>query len=87
MSNTGTNKKSSPPKFWKTSDATNAVEHLKKASGAIGVTFPSLDREHFSIDCPLVEMGRMRPDVVEKLADALDELVALRAKIAEETDE
>ena len=71
-----------PPQFWGTSEADNAAKALADAMGGVGITIPSLSREYFSIDYPLIELGKVRPDVAVQLANALTELVKLREQVA-----
>jgi hypothetical protein len=75
-------KRVAPPTKWSGKEVNDAVQALKEALSAVGVTFPSLDREHTTINSPLVELGRCRPDVAEDLAACLVELVELREKVA-----
>jgi hypothetical protein len=75
-------KRAVPPTRWSSKEANDAVQALKEALAAVGVTFPSLSREYSAIDSPLVDLGRCRPDVAQDLAARLTELVELREKVA-----
>jgi hypothetical protein len=70
-----------PSSVWTTAEADNAVKALAEATGKVGITIPSLGREYMSLDFPLVELGKVRPDVAVQLARALTELVDLREKV------
>ncbi|MBW8736019.1 MAG: hypothetical protein JF621_02405 [Streptomyces turgidiscabies] len=48
-----------------------AVESLRAALTENGIVFPSLNVEFASPDLKLVELGRVRADVAERLAEAL----------------
>lgn len=48
-----------------------AVESLRAALTENGIVFPSLSVEFASPDLKLVELGRVRADVAERLAEAL----------------
>uniref|UniRef100_A0AAU3I5Z2 Uncharacterized protein n=1 Tax=Streptomyces sp. NBC_01393 TaxID=2903851 RepID=A0AAU3I5Z2_9ACTN len=63
-----------PPEYWTTKDADNAVKRVKEATEAAGIKLPSVDRQYYTLDCPLVELGRVTPKTAFKLADSLDEL-------------
>jgi hypothetical protein len=82
MAGTRAKRQGQPPTTWSTKEAVDAVQVLKGALAAVGVTFPSLDREYSAMSSPLVELGRCRPDVAQDLADLLAELVELREKVA-----
>jgi hypothetical protein len=75
-----TKKQGALPTRWSVKETNDAVQALKDALMGVGVLFPSLDREHSSLESPLVDLGRCRPDVAVALADCLVELVELRAK-------
>jgi hypothetical protein len=82
MAGTRAKRRAVPPTKWSSKEANDAVQALKDALSAVGVTFPSLGREHSAIDSPLVDLGRCRPDVAQDLAARLVELVELREKVA-----
>jgi hypothetical protein len=82
MAGTRTKKQRTPPTRWSVKETNDAVQALKDGLTAVGVTFPSLDREHSALDSPLVDLGRCRPDVAQDLAACLVELVELRGKVA-----
>jgi hypothetical protein len=82
MAGTRAKRQGQPPTTWSTKETTDAVQSLKAALAAVGVTFPSLDREYSAMSSPLVELGRCRPDVAQDLAALLVELVELREKVA-----
>ncbi|MGW0626116.1 hypothetical protein [Streptomyces sp. NPDC002758] len=82
MAGTRTQKQRTPPTRWSVKETNDAVQALKDGLTAVGVTFPSLDREHSALDSPLVDLGRCRPDVAQDLAACLVELVELRGKVA-----
>lgn len=54
-------------------EAVRAAQELHSALAANGITLPSLDVERADpfIGVVLVDLGRARPDVVRKLAEAL----------------
>jgi hypothetical protein len=82
MAGTRAKKQGPPPTTWSTKETTDAVQALKDGLAAVGVTFPSLDREYSAMPSPLVDLGRCRPDVAQDLAACLVELVELREKVA-----
>jgi hypothetical protein len=82
MAGTRAKKQGTPPTRWSVKETNDAVQALKDGLTAVGVTFPSLDREHSALDSPLVDLGRCRPDVAQDLAACLVELVELREKVA-----
>jgi len=52
-------------------DPHTAVESLRAALTENGIVFPSLRVEPASPDLKLVELGRVRADVADRLAEAL----------------
>ncbi|MCX4612103.1 hypothetical protein [Streptomyces mirabilis] len=48
-----------------------AVESLRAALTEVGIVFPSLRVDPASPELKLVELGRVRADVANRLADAL----------------
>jgi hypothetical protein len=75
------------PLTWDSKTADDAVAALKLATAQVGITLPSLSRDFSSLDNPLVELGRARPDVVKHLADCLVELVELRGMVESMNEE
>jgi hypothetical protein len=86
MAGSRTKKQGALPTRWSIKETNDAVQALKDALAGVGVLFPSLDREHSSLESPLVDLGRCRPDVAVALADCLVELVELREKVKEGAD-
>lgn len=82
MAGTRAKKQGMPPTRWSVKETNDAVQALKDGLTAVGVTLPSLSREHSALDSPLVDLGRCRPDVAQDLAACLVELVELREKDA-----
>lgn len=76
----GTSSRAQQPLVWTTTDADNAVKALMDATDRLGITIPSLAREYMSLDFPLVELGKVRPDVAMELAKALTELADFRER-------
>lgn len=74
-------KKTKVPTSWDSKVADDAVSALRLATQEVGITLPSLGREYSSLANPLVELGRVRPDVAKTLADCLVELVELRGVV------
>jgi hypothetical protein len=87
MAGTRAKKQGAPPTRWSFKETTDAVQALKDGLAAVGVTFPSLSREHSALDSPLVDLGRCRPDVAQDLAACLVELVELRERVAAAEEE
>jgi hypothetical protein len=87
MAGTRAKKRGAPPTRWSSKETNDAVQALKDGLTAVGITFPSLSREHSAIDSPLVDLGRCRPDVAQDLAACLVELVELREKVAVSEEE
>lgn len=52
-------------------DPSTAVESLRAALAEAGIVFPSLGLDFASPDLELVELGRVRADIAERLAQAL----------------
>jgi hypothetical protein len=52
-------------------DPHTAMESLRSALDDAGIVFPSLGVDHVSPDLRLVELGRVRADVAERLTQAL----------------
>ena len=48
-----------------------AAESVRAALTEVGIVFPSLSVDFANPDLKLVELGRVRADVAERLADAL----------------
>ena len=52
-------------------DPHTAMESLRSALDEAGIVFPSLSVDYVSPDLRLVELGRVRADVAERLAQSL----------------
>jgi hypothetical protein len=67
--------KSTPPARWSEGEARKALRELKDALELAEITLPSLDIDHLPGSSlgggPLIELGRVRPDVVEELAEVI----------------
>jgi hypothetical protein len=52
-------------------DPYTVVENLREALDGVGIVFPSLRVDPASPELKLVELGRVRADVADRLASAL----------------
>ncbi|RZU36050.1 hypothetical protein EV284_3537 [Streptomyces sp. BK022] len=72
---TETTKTTKPPAptSWSEGEARTALVKLRDALAMVNVTLPSLGLDHVSVihGNPLIELGRIRPDVAEELAYAI----------------
>jgi uncharacterized protein (DUF2461 family) len=63
------------PDHWTEDDARDAVALLEEVLDSAQITLPSLDVDRVSTfqagRGPLVDLGRVRPDVVQALAEAI----------------
>lgn len=63
------------PTRWTESEARTALKSLKDALDYVGIVLPSLDLDYVSTVSthhgPLIELGRVRPDVVLELAEVI----------------
>ncbi|MFE9525118.1 hypothetical protein [Streptomyces sp. NPDC006631] len=63
------------PTKWTESEARSALGKLRDALEHVGITVPSLDLDYRSpvsaAQGPLIELGRVRPDIAEELAEVI----------------
>ncbi|MFC4502152.1 MULTISPECIES: hypothetical protein [Streptomyces] len=52
-------------------DPFTALDNLREALDGVGIVFPSLRVDPASPDLKLIELGRVRADVADRLANAL----------------